>query len=86
MLQNQFDRLSTQKGTIGAFLGRLEIAARNVEAQALAKSEAESRIRDVDVASEVAELVKARILQQVSASLLAQSGLDARLALRLLQG
>lgn len=84
-IEKQLERLSVQKATLGSFLGRLDVAARNVETESLAKSEAESRIRDADVAVEVADLVRAQILQRVSASLLSQSSLDAKLVLKLIQ-
>ena len=43
-----------------------------------------SRIRDVDVAWETAELVRANILQQVATKVLAQANLQPELALMLL--
>jgi flagellin len=46
---------------------------------------AESRIRDVDVAFEAAELTRLNILQQASASVLAQANQQPALALTLLQ-
>jgi len=45
---------------------------------------AESRIRDVDVASEAAELVRIQILQQAAVATLAQANAQPSLLLRLL--
>ena len=45
---------------------------------------AESRIRDVDVATEAAELTRNNILQQAGASVLAQANQQPQLALSLL--
>ncbi|MEQ1634945.1 MAG: flagellin, partial [Planctomycetota bacterium] len=47
-------------------------------------SAAESRIRDVDVARETAELTKNSILQQAAISILAQANTQPQLVLRLL--
>jgi flagellin len=46
---------------------------------------AESRIRDVDVASEAAELTRLNILQQAGAAVLAQANQQPSLALNLLR-
>jgi flagellin len=47
---------------------------------------AESVIRDVDVASESAELTRLSILQQAATAVLAQANQQPRLALQLLNG
>lgn len=57
----------------------LDIAHENVAA-------AQSRIRDVDYASESAALTKANILVQAGASLLAQGNVPAQVALTLIKG
>ena len=49
-------------------------------------SAAESRIRDVDVATETADLTRNSILQQAAVSVLAQANAQPQLALALLQG
>jgi flagellin len=46
---------------------------------------AESRIRDVDVAEETADLTRNSILQQAAVSVLAQANVQPQLALTLLQ-
>ena len=48
-------------------------------------SAAESRIRDVDVAEETAELTKNSIMQQAAVSVLAQANSQPQIALSLLQ-
>jgi flagellin len=47
-------------------------------------SAAESRIRDVDVAHETADLTRNSIMQQAAASVLAQANIQPQLALSLL--
>ncbi|MCA9503148.1 MAG: flagellin, partial [Myxococcales bacterium] len=46
---------------------------------------AESRIRDVDFASETAELTRNQVLQQAGISVLAQANVSTQSALQLLQ-
>ena len=62
-----------------AAINNLQIARENFNA-------AESRIRDVDVASEAAELTRTNILQQAAAAMLSQANQQPSLALSLLQG
>jgi flagellin len=47
---------------------------------------AQSRIRDVDYATEVSNLTRANILVQAGASLLAQGNIPAQVALTLIKG
>ena len=58
-------------------ISNLQVAQENFQA-------AESRIRDVDVASEAAELARVNILQQAGAAVLAQANTQPQLALQLL--
>ncbi len=46
--------------------------------------EAESRIRDADIAAEFAQLIRQKILQQAATSVLAQANTQPQLALQLL--
>jgi flagellin len=80
------DSVNTQRGTIGAFVNRLEGAANNLSNAIENFSSSESRIRNVDVALESANLTRNQILQQASATMLAQANSAPQLALKLLQG
>lgn len=77
--------LSVQRGTLGAVESRLAVAINNLSVARENFSAAESRIRDVDVASEAAELTRLNILQQAGASILAQANQQPQLALQLLR-
>ncbi len=79
-------RVNTRRGSIGAFANRLEGAANNLSIAIENLSSSESRIRNVDVASESAQLVRNQILQQAAASMLSQANQSPSLALQLLQG
>jgi len=78
--------LTRQRGTLGSAESRLNVAITNLQVARENFSSAESRIRDVDVASEAAELTRLNILQQAATSVLAQANQQPQLALQLLQG
>ena len=78
------DSLLQQRGMIGAYQSRLTVAMQNLVSAKENFSAAESRIRDVDIASESAELIRTQILQQAAALVLAQANQIPALALKLL--
>lgn len=83
-IDSAIDSVSRVRGRFGAMQNRLESTMRNLAVQAENLSAAESRIRDVDVARETAELAKNSILQQAAIAILAQANSQPQLALRLL--
>jgi flagellin len=86
LIDTALTRVNTQRANIGATINRLERAATNLSTQIENVSAAESRIRNVDVAAESAELVRNQILQQSSAAMLSQANQFPSIALQLLQG
>lgn len=76
--------LANNRGTLGATESRLRVAINNLTVARENFAAAETRIRDVDVASEAAELTRLGILQQAAASVLAQANQQPGLALSLL--
>lgn len=76
--------VSGQRATIGATENRLQITVSNLSSARENLSAANSRIRDVDVASETAALTRNNILQQAGVSILAQANQAPSLALSLL--
>jgi len=79
------DSLAATRGRLGAAEARLKVAINNLSVARENFAAAESRIRDVDVASEAAELTRLGILQQAGAAVLAQANQQPGLALSLLQ-
>ena len=77
--------LASTRGVLGAVESRLNVAITNLTVARENFASAESRIRDVDVASEAAELTRLSILQQAGASVLAQANQQPSLALSLLR-
>lgn len=77
--------VSTQRAKYGATMNRLDITISSIETMRLNLSAANSRIRDVDVASETAALARNQVLSQAGVSVLAQANQIPQLALNLLQ-
>jgi flagellin len=77
--------LAVLRGNLGAVESRLSVAINNLSVARENFASAESRIRDVDVANEAAELTRLNILQQAGSSILAQANQQPQLALSLLR-
>ncbi len=76
--------VSKAAGEIGAVNNRLKVAENNNNVAAENAKAAESRIRDVDIASEMANKVSSQILQKSATALQAQANQTAQVALKLL--
>jgi flagellin len=77
--------VSTQRAKYGATMNRLNITISSIETMRLNLSAANSRIRDVDVATETAALARNQVLSQAGVTVLAQANQLPQLALNLLQ-
>jgi flagellin len=84
-LDTAIDDLSGLRGGFGTAQNRLESAIRSIAVAAENTSAAESRIRDVDFASETAILTRNQVLQQAGIAVLAQANVSTQSALALLQ-
>jgi flagellin len=78
--------LVSNRGTLGAAESRLNVTITNLQVARENFAAAESQIRDVDVASEAANLTRLNILQQAGAAVLAQANQQPALALSLISG
>ena len=78
--------VSAARSSFGAVQNRLEYTMNNVSAYEENLMAAESRIRDVDMAKEMAELTKYQILSQAGMSMLAQANQSPQAVLSLLKG
>jgi flagellin len=76
--------LSGNRAELGALQNRLQSSVNNLQIYDENLSAANSRIRDVDVANETANLTKQNILSQARTSLLSQANQNSQLALKLL--
>ncbi|MCA1986179.1 MAG: flagellin, partial [Desulfovibrio sp.] len=76
----------TIRGQLGALQNRLQNTITNLSIQAENLQAAESRISDVDVATEMTEFVRNQILTQGAVAMLAQANSLPRLAMQLIGG
>lgn len=76
--------VSSQRSYLGAKTRRLEHTINNLENAALNLTEAESRIRDADIAEEMLNMVQAQIRMQAALAMIAQANLAQQMILQLL--
>jgi flagellin len=80
------DMVTGARGALGSAHNRLLSAISSIANAQENLAAAESRIRDVDVATETADLTRNTIMQQAAVAMLAQANVQPQLALNLLQG
>jgi flagellin len=78
--------VASARGTYGSVQNRLEHTLNNLSSYEENLSASESRIRDVDMASEMVNFTKLQILQQAGTSMLAQANSAPQSVLSLLRG
>ena len=84
-IQTAIDFVSSERSTLGATQNRLEHTINNLTTTKENLTEANSRIRDVDMAEEMMEFTKNNILSQASTAMLAQANQMPQGVLQLLQ-
>ena len=78
------EKIDSQRAALGAVQNRMESTIRNQSSIAENESDARSRIRDTDFASETAALTQNQIIQQASQTILSQANQRPTVALSLL--
>ncbi|MGI9431859.1 MAG: flagellin [Myxococcota bacterium] len=84
-LDTAIDSVSSLRAGFGTAQNRLESTIRSIAVAVENTAAAESRIRDVDVASETAILTRNQVMQQAGIAVLAQANVSTQSALALLQ-
>ena len=85
VIDTALQKVGTRRAAIGAMTNRLQSASTNLSISIENFSASESRIRNVDVAKESAEMTKNQILQQAAATILSQANSAPNLALNLIR-
>ncbi len=85
ILDNVIRQLQSRRADIGSKTIRFDLANQELQTRDENLQQAESRIRDTDVAAETAKLTSAQILQQAGVTVLARSNALPQVALTLLQ-
>jgi flagellin len=86
LLDSAVGVVASLRASFGTAQNRLESAIRSIAIAVENTAAADSRLRDVDFASETAELTRNQVLQQAGISVLAQANVSSQAALSLLQG
>jgi flagellin len=84
-LDQALKRINKQRADLGAYQNRLEHAIKGIDIGAENLQAAESRIRDTDMANEMVNYTKNRILAQAGNAMLAQANQKTQQVLSLLQ-
>ncbi len=84
-IETAIDAVNTARSTFGAHQNRLEHTINNLGTTAENLVAAESRIRDVDMASEMMEMTKNNILSQAAQAMIAQANQQPQNVLQLLR-
>ena len=84
-LDAAISKVSTQRANLGAIQNRFEHTIANLNTAVENLTESESRIRDTDMASEMANFSKSQILVQAGTAMLAQANSASQSVLKLLQ-
>lgn len=86
IVQNAINTVSTERGRLGAYENRLEHTHNSLSVTKENITASESRIRDTDMAKEIAAYTKNNILAQAAQAMLTQANAIPDAVLRLLQG
>jgi len=83
-LDDALNRITKQRADLGAYQNRFEMAYKGVAVAAENMTASESRIRDVDMASQMVSYTKNNILSQAGTAMLAQANVSTRSVTQLL--
>jgi flagellin len=84
MVDSALKTINKQRADLGAYQNRFEMASKGVAIAAENLQASESRIRDVDMASEMVNFVKNQILSQANTAMLAQANMKTQSVMQLL--
>jgi flagellin len=83
-LDSALNRITKQRSDLGAYQNRFEMAYKGVAVAAENLTASESRIRDVDMASQMVSYTKNQVLSQAGNAMLAQANVSTRSVTQLL--
>jgi flagellin len=84
-LDSALQKVNKQRADLGAYQNRMEFAIKGIQVGAENLQAAESRIRDTDMASEMADFIKNQVLTQSTVAMLAQANQKSQSVLQLLR-
>ncbi|TCK62466.1 flagellin [Seleniivibrio woodruffii] len=84
MIDSALNKISSARATIGAQINRLDYTIAGLDTTRENLTASESRIRDLDMASEMSDFTKNQILSQAGVAMISQANAQSQLALQLL--
>ncbi|MCU4713725.1 MULTISPECIES: flagellin [Bacillus] len=78
-------QIAGQRATLGATLNRFEFNSNNLKSQETSMADAASQIEDADMAKEMSEMTKFKILNEAGISMLSQANQTPQMVSKLLQ-
>ena len=84
IVDEAINSINKQRADLGAYYNRLESTAKSLSNNYVNMVGAESRIRDLDMASEIVELTKNQLLTRTGSAMLAQANLKSESVIQLL--
>jgi flagellin len=85
LIDTAIDSVNSMRGTLGAYVNRLEHAINNLNVANTNQQAAESQIRDVDFAQQTSQYTRDQILTQSATAMLAQANSVPQTVLQLLK-
>ncbi len=77
--------IADNRATLGATLNRLDFNVNNLKSQSASMASAASQIEDADMAKEMSEMTKFKILNEAGISMLSQANQTPQMVSKLLQ-
>ncbi|HGA0702224.1 TPA: flagellin [Bacillus cereus] len=84
-IDSALETIASNRATLGATLNRLDFNVNNLKSQSSAMASAASQIEDADMAKEMSEMTKFKILNEAGISMLSQANQTPQMVSKLLQ-
>ncbi|EJQ43336.1 hypothetical protein IEE_03514 [Bacillus cereus BAG5X1-1] len=84
-IDSALETIASNRATLGATLNRLDFNVNNLKSQASSMASAASQIEDADMAKEMSEMTKFKILNEAGISMLSQANQTPQMVSKLLQ-
>jgi flagellin len=84
-IDTALETIASNRATLGATLNRLDFNVNNLKSQASSMASAASQIEDADMAKEMSEMTKFKILNEAGISMLSQANQTPQMVSKLLQ-
>jgi len=84
-IEEALQNVSLHRADLGAMMNRLQFNIENLNSQSMALTDAASRIEDADMAQEMSDFLKFKLLTEVALSMVSQANQIPQMVSKLLQ-